>query len=742
MKNIHLNLIKCEDEQIHLIGNIQSRGYLFVIHPETKKITHISENFAEIVGNVKATFLDNYISAFDPYFTFPNKSIFSDAILPNSLLEKSIISQITFNDKKYYLLQHPIIDNSQIFELEPIVEEKEHTEDVLNFIKSLLQFDNEIDILAHCVSYLKDLLKMDRVMIYKFCSDKSGEVIAEAKNAKLDSFLHLRYPESDIPNQARKLYSITKFRSIDDVYSQTAKIISLNDKTLDLTNCSLRAVSPTHINYLINMKVSSSYSVSIMDNGKLWGLISCQSLQPQKIDYRICQLSALISNMLIGTISQKRRESVKKNALIFSDRLHAFQYIIHSSKSAFKSLFKNFFKIKELADADGVAFYYEGKILTQGLSYSKENIESIVNYFKTHNYSEKFYTNKIINHIDKLENKNISGIYIRKISNFNLYLIWLKKTFTYEIQWAGNPLEKTIELVKNNAITPVYSYQPRKSFLIFREVINNTSKEWSGAELQSIDKLSVYLERVLTRDLKSQSDFQKEIEKLKKEKDFFSYTISHDLKTPLSVISTYTDLLKYYISNENTKERAVMNKITQSIQRMASMIDGIKEMSNIENSPLISTAIDMDNLIDTIANDLSISKYASNVQFVKINNCNISGSYHLLYHCFYNILSNAFKYSSLQDKPEVYFSYQQDTTDTTYMIRDNGIGIPDTNHSTIFDIFKRADNAADFEGSGIGLSIVKNIIQKHSGKIRFVCGENSGTCFYLSFPNALICTTL
>ena len=132
------------------------------------------------------------------------------------------------------------------------------------------------DITARAV---RALTGFDRVMVYRYDADYNGEVVAEAKRADLNSFLGLHYPASDIPAQARALYEKNWIRLISDVDYAPAPIEPADHPAtgapLDLTYSTLRSVSPIHLEYLRNMGVRASMSISLLRDDKLWGLIAC-----------------------------------------------------------------------------------------------------------------------------------------------------------------------------------------------------------------------------------------------------------------------------------------------------------------------------------------------------------------------------------------------------------------------------------------------------------------------------------
>ena len=150
------------------------------------------------------------------------------------------------------------------------------------------------------------VLTADRVMVYRFHFDGSGEVIAEAATSGLKSFLGLHYPASDIPKQARLLYQRNWLRIIADINEKPAPLQSLPMHTnpLDLSMSVLRSVSPIHIEYLRNMGVGASMSVSIVSEGKLWGLFECHHYSPRHISFERRTASELFGQMF-SSISDK-----------------------------------------------------------------------------------------------------------------------------------------------------------------------------------------------------------------------------------------------------------------------------------------------------------------------------------------------------------------------------------------------------------------------------------------------------
>ncbi|MDQ2989294.1 MAG: GAF domain-containing protein, partial [Pseudomonadota bacterium] len=161
-------------------------------------------------------------------------------------------------------------------------------------IESLLQM---------AADQVRAITGFDRVMCYRFRQDESGDVVAEACRDDMDPYLGRRYPASDIPAQARRLYILNTLRLISDArYAPVPVTGRAGAAPLDMSHCVLRSVSPIHLEYLRNMGVAASMSVSIVVNGRLWGLIACHHLSPRQVPYSIRMATDVIAQVLASTV--------------------------------------------------------------------------------------------------------------------------------------------------------------------------------------------------------------------------------------------------------------------------------------------------------------------------------------------------------------------------------------------------------------------------------------------------------
>ncbi|HRL30860.1 MAG TPA: GAF domain-containing protein, partial [Ottowia sp.] len=144
-----------------------------------------------------------------------------------------------------------------------------------------------LGLLQDAVHMVRELTGFDRVMAYRFRADDSGDIVAEERDAALDPYLGWRFPASDIPAQARRLYIENTMRLIADVGSTPVAVRAAPgvDQPLDMSHGVLRSVSPIHIEYLQNIGVGASMSLSIVLEGRLWGMLACHHRTPRQVPY-------------------------------------------------------------------------------------------------------------------------------------------------------------------------------------------------------------------------------------------------------------------------------------------------------------------------------------------------------------------------------------------------------------------------------------------------------------------------
>ena len=732
MQNI--DLTNCDREPIHIPGKIQSHGFLLAVDHQSYQITYVSDNISQYLGHDAKQLLEKPL---DDFVALLENNGVNLELLNILLLGKSqgfdLINpyKLYLNDTLLYLIVHRSGDNF-VLEFETATLEYDVQHIIGRSVAEILSNRSLESLLEKAAGEVKKIIEYDRVMIYKFQEDGHGEVVAEEKEEELEPFFGLHYPASDIPKQARELYKLNMTRIIADVYTESSAIQTFETVVpLDLTHSSLRAVSPIHIQYLKNMGVASSFSISLLLNGELWGLIACHNYSPKFIDYKAREGCKLIGNILSSALEFRQAEVNNENDHIYQKAIEKISDQLEKDSEIITALTKHSTNLLDANSASGVAFVFEKHIHTLGETPDKVQLEQLINWLKLTMKDSIFYTHHLSAHYKSaVAFANVaSGVLVCMLSReMGELIIWFKQEKLETIHWAGNP-EKPVEKSENGLL----NLSPRNSFESFAEIVKNTSPKWSTAEINNAIKLRERINNVVNKRADEIRLLNERLKLAYEELDTFSYTISHDLRTPLTSIKSYTELYLIKSKNIDDKNLQLLERVLVGADKMRFLIDEILKLARVGRADISLAKLDLKEMIEDICEDVITAFKAQHVT-IEMGDCpEIDGDKTLISQVFMNIISNAIKYSAKSENPTVSISGTEIDGEIIYKIADNGIGIEVDNHDKVFELFRRMENVKDFEGTGVGLAIVKRIIERHNGRIWFESELGKGTIFYLSF---------
>ena len=215
----------------------------------------------------------------------------------------------------------------------------------------------------------------------------------------------------------------------------------------------------------------------------------------------------------------------------------------------------------------------------------------------------------------------------------------------------------------------------------------------------------------------------------------FSYSVSHDLRTPLRTINSYaTVVLEDFGGSLNDEVKELVNTIVKRTVGMGHLIDDLLRFSKNSIQEMTFSRIDMTALTKEVTGRLIREEQNRNIEFRVAELPETRGDRSMIAQVLENLLSNAVKFSRKVEKPIIAVSANAVGKDNTYFVKDNGVGFDVTYVETIFNVFQRLHNSEDFEGAGVGLAIVEQIVTKHGGKVWADSKQGKGATFYFSLP--------
>jgi light-regulated signal transduction histidine kinase (bacteriophytochrome)/CheY-like chemotaxis protein len=528
-----VDLSTCDLEPIHIIGRIQSFGWLMSFSSDWI-VNHVSANCGELFDLPARDLIGR------PAKDFISPSALHDIRTRIQILgtpdavERLFAIDLRASGQVYDIAVHQS-GRSFILEIEP--SESGRRRDYVSYVRPMIdRMRNATSTQKLCASaarHLRALTGFDRVMIYRFEPSGAGEVIAESLNGAVDSFHGLHFPASDIPAQARRLYARNILRIISDVDDPTVPIIpstSPNGEPLDLSMSGVRAVSPIHIEYLRNMGVKASMSVSIMRRGRLWGLMACHHYSPLRLSYTVRTAAELFGEFFSYLLDQKETDyAFEKRGE--SMRLHDEIMARVAGGDTLLGAFEDFAdSISKVIPFDGVVGWVDGRFMSRGLTPDQTQFAELARFLNTAGASTIWSTENLSMVYQPATKfaEIAAGVLALPVSRAPRdYIVLFRREHLREVYWAGNP-EKNIELGPNGP-----RLTPRKSFELWKEERRGYSKPWTNDEIAAAESLRITLLEVVLR-LADAANAERE--QANKQQDMLIAELNHRVRNILNLI--------------------------------------------------------------------------------------------------------------------------------------------------------------------------------------------------------------
>lgn len=530
-----VDLTNCDREPIHLLGAIQPFGFLIAVSTPDWFVQRVSNNVAAWLKVAPADMLGrslfNFVSA-EAIHTLRNQL---HIVNMTGTTARLFGIHIDDSQRRFDVAVH-MAEGLVIIECEPSVADSSvNASALIRAMMSRVQSMRDPHTLSRAAAReLRALTGFDRVMVYRFGHDESGEVIAESAHHGIDSFLGLHYPASDIPRQARILYERNWLRIIPDVDALPVAIQPGHDsrgKPLDLSQSVLRSVSPIHIEYLRNMGVCASMSVSILREGRLWGLFACHHYAPLHVSFERRTAAELFGQMFSLLMENREREAesgYENRARELHDRLVLNMV---SEENRAQSITEHLDDIADLLACDGIGLSLDGEVTLRGMTPEPRQFAGLIEHIRTSvattaNYS----TNEIrATYSPGVEfQERASGMLVMPLSRLPRdYLVFFRREVARTVNWAGDPHKPVTVGPLGARLTP------RKSFELWRETVMGQSVPWTSVDCRIADGLRVSLLEVILR-LSDQTE--EERRRAMQRQDLLIAELNHRVRNILGLI--------------------------------------------------------------------------------------------------------------------------------------------------------------------------------------------------------------
>ena len=587
-----------------------------------------------------------------------------------------------------------------------------------------------------CSRFVAELTGFDRVLVYRFDEDWNGHVVAEHGNGNLPSYLDLRFPAKDIPAQARALYASNRIRIIPNAIYEPVPIEWISGpgskpdayEPLDLSHAQLRSVSPVHLEYMRNMGTLASMSISILVNGELWGLVSCHSAKPHTVPVSLrdaCDF--VVQSLAIRIAAQAHAEDAASRVELgrISARLLSAMTMETSWLKGLESVPD---AVLAQVDAAGAVIVTEEGYLPFGEVPAETDVHTIVDWLTTLGVAEIHATGSLAAEMPGGEAVSdvAAGLIAIRISELHpSWLIWFRPEVVRTVQWGGDPHSQVQEEGR---------IHPRKSFEAWREQVRLHARPWSEPELAAARDLRGAIVGIVLRKAEELASISAELQRSNKELESFSYSVSHDLRAPFRHIVGFAQLLRERETSLDAKSKHYLQTISESAIAAGRLVDDLLSFSQLGRTSITRKNVDMNKLVAEVVRSVLLTHEGRNIAW-SIETLPVAwGDATLLRQVWYNLIDNAVKYTRPRELAEISVIGSQSGDVATYTIADNGVGFDMTYAGKLFGVFQRLQRPEDFEGTGIGLALVRRIVDRHNGSITATGALDKGASFVFALP--------
>ncbi|MFC5848064.1 ATP-binding protein [Deinococcus petrolearius] len=729
----------CEREAIHIPGSVQPHGALLVLDAADLRVVQASENVGAFLPAGLEAVLGRPLEAL---LGEEEARALAAALPPGSpdhlQYRERVAGTAGQSGPTQLALTAHRAGERLIVELEPEGKPTRRMSHALRNAMFALESAPTLQALAEAaVRAVREISGLDRVMLYRFAADDTGEVIAEDRREDLHPFLGHRFPESDIPAQARALYVRHLLRLTADVDAAPSPLRPLLDpqtgEGAQLGGAALRATSPMHLRYLRNMGVASSLSVSVVVDGRLWGLISCHHTSPYAVPPELRSALEDLGRLLNLQVRLKSRADTDAFREGLRERRERITAAATHSTAPLTTLADPALGVADLLAAGGAALHFEGEWRTLGDTPPPGLLGELLGWLRAHCGEELLYATESLSAEwapGAAVIAQASGLLALSVGRgWNEAVLWFRPEVVRTVAWGG----ATPDRAKDDL-------GPRRSFDTYLERVRAHGEPWRPGELEEARDLQRTLSAALGERLNTLRRLNEALERSVTEWRQYAFVIAHDMQEPVRLISQFVELFRLrYGGQIDAGAEQLIGFVVGETGRLRGLTSDLYAYTELQSDArlhptetsledaLRGALADLAPLVEARAPTLTLPEVWPTVRADPVR------LRELLTHLLRNALTFSAPYPVRVGLEVRALPAGGPAGGWAVTVRDDGPGIAPEYHEKIFQIFQRLGrNGAS--GNGLGLALARKIAQLHGGDLTVESGPGPGSAFTFTLP--------